>query len=531
LLEATTDTLLASVTPNIGYQTYPSNIQIKGVNTHFTEGSGTQQVWLSKDQETIISDSFVVNSNTILNGYFHIPASASAGKWNLNVQTNVDGIIIKEDCFNILLPPAIIVINPDSIVVGVLPGSTTTKTLTISNQGETDLYFNIVGGFSSTNIALQFDGIDDYVEVLDNVSLQLPTYFTVEAWGYIKSLPPPGYDHIPIVWRGNNIGWGNDYHFRIASREGGLVTWGSGGQDGGEYFFDGGTIVTNEWYHFAYVVNRSNMSAYINGELVNSWSGNPPYMVSGYKTYLGWANPAGVNVYTDGVVDEVRIWSVARTQKEIQQFMHQQLTGTEPGLSAYWQFNEGTGDITFDKTINSNQGSLFGGVSWINSTAPLQPGWLFINSDSGNCSAHSSMDIEMLFDATELDSGDYYASIIIKSSDPFTPSVVVPIHLIVSTSVNIEEEQNIPIVFKLTQNYPNPFNPSTTIKYSIPELSRVTLKVFNVLGEEVTTLVNEEEIAGNYSIEFNASSLPSGVYFYRLQAGDFTSVRKMILLK
>jgi hypothetical protein len=59
----------------------------------------------------------------------------------------------------------------------------------------------------------------------------------------------------------------------------------------------------------------------------------------------------------------------------------------------------------------------------------------------------------------------------------------------------------------------------------------VTLKVFNVLGEEVTTLVNEEEIAGNYSIEFNASSLPSGVYFYRLQAGDFTSVRKMILLK
>ena len=59
----------------------------------------------------------------------------------------------------------------------------------------------------------------------------------------------------------------------------------------------------------------------------------------------------------------------------------------------------------------------------------------------------------------------------------------------------------------------------------------MTLKVFNLLGEEITTLVNEEKIAGNYSIEFNASSLPSGVYFYQLKAGDYTSVKKMILLK
>jgi hypothetical protein len=89
----------------------------------------------------------------------------------------------------------------------------------------------------------------------------------------------------------------------------------------------------------------------------------------------------------------------------------------------------------------------------------------------------------------------------------------------------------IPGEYILYQNYPNPFNPSTTIKYSIPELSRVTLKVFNVLGEEVTTLVNEEKIAGNYSIEFNASNLPSGVYFYRLQAGSFTETKKMLILK
>ena len=152
LLEATQDTLIASVKPDIGYQTYPVNFQIKGVNTHFQEGSGTQQVWLSIDQETITADNFVVNSNTLLTANFHIPATASVGMWDVNVECSIDGIISKEDCFNILPPPAIILVNPDSLVVGVLPGSTRTKILTISNEGETNLNFNIVGGFSSTEL-------------------------------------------------------------------------------------------------------------------------------------------------------------------------------------------------------------------------------------------------------------------------------------------------------------------------------------------------------------------------------------------
>ena len=85
--------------------------------------------------------------------------------------------------------------------------------------------------------------------------------------------------------------------------------------------------------------------------------------------------------------------------------------------------------------------------------------------------------------------------------------------------------------FSLLQNYPNPFNPTTTIKYSIPKKSYITLKVFDILGKEIETLVNEEKTAGNYHVEFNASNLPSGVYFYRIQAGSFNQVRKMILLK
>jgi hypothetical protein len=96
----------------------------------------------------------------------------------------------------------------------------------------------------------------------------------------------------------------------------------------------------------------------------------------------------------------------------------------------------------------------------------------------------------------------------------------------------------LPEQFSLEQNYPNPFNPSTTIRYSIPASlnpskggTLVTLNVYDVLGNEVATLVNEEKPAGSYEVNFNAAELPSGVYFYELKAGSFTQTKKLILLR
>ena len=99
------------------------------------------------------------------------------------------------------------------------------------------------------------------------------------------------------------------------------------------------------------------------------------------------------------------------------------------------------------------------------------------------------------------------------------------------TYSNEIEVDFIPKEFVLYQNYPNPFNPSTTIKYQIPELSFVTIKVYDVLGNEITTLVNEEKSIGSYEVEFNATNLPSGIYFYKIQAGSFVETKKMTLLK
>lgn len=98
-------------------------------------------------------------------------------------------------------------------------------------------------------------------------------------------------------------------------------------------------------------------------------------------------------------------------------------------------------------------------------------------------------------------------------------------------SETIEISINQPESFSLSQNFPNPFNPSTTITFSVPEKSNVSLQVYDLLGKEIATLMNEVKAAGNYTINFDASRLSSGVYYYRLVAGNFISVRKMNLIK
>jgi hypothetical protein len=93
------------------------------------------------------------------------------------------------------------------------------------------------------------------------------------------------------------------------------------------------------------------------------------------------------------------------------------------------------------------------------------------------------------------------------------------------------ESPAVPIEFSLYQNYPNPFNPSTVIRYQLPVNSWVTLKIYNLLGQEIATLVNEFQDAGFKSVEWEAGEVGSGVYFYKLTAGNYISTKKMILIR
>ena len=98
-------------------------------------------------------------------------------------------------------------------------------------------------------------------------------------------------------------------------------------------------------------------------------------------------------------------------------------------------------------------------------------------------------------------------------------------------TTGIEDKKSIPVSFKLSQNYPNPFNPTTTIEYTIPQSRFVSLKVYDILGREVKTLVNRQELPGTHKVQFNGNGIASGVYFYRIQAGEFISTKKFVLLK
>lgn len=115
--------------------------------------------------------------------------------------------------------------------------------------------------------------------------------------------------------------------------------------------------------------------------------------------------------------------------------------------------------------------------------------------------------------------------------DPTLPAMVFVGAVPFTVIVGVEDENNAPLTFSLDQNYPNPFNPSTQITFNLSKAGNVSLKVFDVLGREVATLVNNELASGSHTINFDASNLASGLYVYRLDAGNMTATRKMMLMK
>lgn len=119
----------------------------------------------------------------------------------------------------------------------------------------------------------------------------------------------------------------------------------------------------------------------------------------------------------------------------------------------------------------------------------------------------------------------------VSTSSGFMCGYYGTIYKIDATVITSVPNTGLPLVYSLGQNYPNPFNPATVIKFSVPEASQVTMKVYDILGKELFVLVNSKMQSGNYEVSFNASQLPSGVYFYKMEAGSFSETKKMMLIK
>jgi len=140
----------------------------------------------------------------------------------------------------------------------------------------------------------------------------------------------------------------------------------------------------------------------------------------------------------------------------------------------------------------------------------------------GNTSSNQSYACYSILGETAVGSGSNEAYHVFSGSQ-FVKDYVL-------TSIDRFENSSLPSRFSLSQNYPNPFNPSTTIRYDLPKSASVTLRIFNMFGQEIAVLVNQTKEAGYHQVRWDAA-LPSGVYFYHIQAGDYVETRKMMLLK
>jgi hypothetical protein len=220
--------------------------------------------------------------------------------------------------------------------------------------------------------ALFFDGIDDYVVVPDSASLDITQSLTMELWLKFSNYPNCCFN-VPIGKAFSHPTTNNSYVLGFSNHEGStsedtlLASFGTTGTSGDTSLTVSATPIRNDqWHHVAsvYDFGASEIRLYVDGFLVSLGVATGLIRETDFDLVIG--SQLGFDRRTfEGFIDEVRLWNVARTQTEIQENMMNELTGSENGLAAYWQFNEGQGSIANDSSQNNNQGTLFGNPTWV----------------------------------------------------------------------------------------------------------------------------------------------------------------------
>ena len=321
--------------------------------------------------------------------------------------------------------------------------------------------------------ALLFDGENSYASCPASAGLNLTAKFTIEAW-----INPAGW--------GESVGYGkiidkNSLSVYVMKKhpfynDSSLVlklvhTDGTISRS----ITPKNSIVIDEWQHIAVTYDAdSTVKMYINGIEQEVAQRTKPVgsITDNSEDGLLIGNSPDLNVTFDGIIDEVRIWDVIRTEEEIETALNSCLNGSESGLAAYWQMDEGSGETIFDKSGNGNDASAIA-TEW-REGAPLKQ----------------------------------------------------------STTVDKNTSQSIiPSKYKLYTNYPNPFNPRTTIEYQLPVSEEITITVYNAVGQKVRDLFSGNQNAGTHTLDFIGTGLPSGIYFYELKSKRMSLRNKCLLLR
>ncbi len=416
---------------------------------------------------------------------------------------------------------------------------------------------------------LSFDGTNDYVKYYDDDTLGKldgATNYTLEAWIYPIDGTVEKYDRVfqryysfaIVMCDDNNDGQVEDWYFQI-----------NDGSDWKYYKTEGdATLTLNAWNHLAVINNSSDgtLKLFVNGTDVTQTGGysniSMRASVSNDHFYVGAEKASAYYNSFGGYIDEVRMLNVAVNPAELHSSKNNYNYTSNDNTAVLFHFDEGTGTNTLNKA-SGNNATLNNGTTWQSDVSGLplpielvyftakvnennvllkwqtatevnnygfeiersteKVGWNKIGFVEGNGTSNSPKEYSFTDDVSQ--SGKYsYRLKQIDIDGSYKYSNVV--------EVNVGSPEK----FELKANYPNPFNPTTTIEYSIPnvrakDFSPVQLIIYDVLGRKIATLVNKKQSPGNYSVNFNASNLTSGIYFYTLRAGNFTATRKMILIK
>jgi PKD repeat protein len=202
------------------------------------------------------------------------------------------------------------------------------------------------------------------------------------------------------------------------------------------------------------------------------------------------------------------------------------------GKSAYTNISYHTysnaGNYTYTLRVTDDDGASdqTSGEIIVTGLTPTQR--FALSHSNGTLQAGQSQQVRLDFFSQDLSEGIYNGEVNITSNGG---NKTIPLSIRVDKSVNVEEADDLPINFTLSQNYPNPFNPVTNIEFHIPQKGNVELKVYDITGREVVTLLNEEKTPGKYNVAFDGSALASGVYFYRIKTSEFAASKKCLLVK
>ena len=501
---ATSLPILISALPDNAEQGDNLTVTITGRNTNFAQGSGTTNVWFSQGDSTLNSTSFTIISNLLLNADFNIPVDAPTGFWDVNVLDEIDGTMTYEGGFRVNPPsPIITFVNPDSAV----QGTSLTVSITGQNTNFTSGGLNANLWFTQGSETINATVVSASNDTLLDADFDIPGLAPAGKWNVSVSdnddgiiylndgftILPTSLPTLISVVPDNSV-QGDSLTVSITGRN---TNFTSGGLNASLSFTQGSETININ----AVIVSASNDT------LLDADFNIPIDASIGLWNVSVLDNDDGILYLNDGfrVNPPPPPPSIITSVEPDSAYQGENLTITITGQNTKFTTGSGTVHLSSKDETTSINAATF----------------TVINDSLLNA------DFDIPFDAL-------IGLWNVKAPDEFVGFVTLDSGFIIydnTIDIELESDQNIPSAFKLSQNFPNPFNPVTVIKYALPAPSEVLLAIYNLTGEEVARLVNKNQQEGYHKVTWNASSFASGIYFYRLQAGDFVQTRKMVLLK